>query len=166
MIEPLGLEAAGLGSDWGSLLWLGGFTSEDLCHSSTGGRIKTLPVKSHRVWSLSLILFSSRLSRLSSAQPGHLGLCQDGSGAELSRGSGEVTLEAALCPRISPWGPTKRQECGPELAEGHLEGWPGLCLAPHKCPGGMGSVGEFPLCQQQPRLRAGGMPPLWLLRSL
>lgn len=69
MIEPLGLEAAGLGSDRGSLLWLGGFTSEDLCHSSTGGRIKTLPVKSHRVWSLSLILLSSRLSLAAQLSP-------------------------------------------------------------------------------------------------
>lgn len=70
-------------------------------------------------------------------------------------GSEEVTLEVALCPGISPWDPTERQECGPELAEGYLEGWPGLCLAPHKCPGRMGSVGEFPLCQQQPRLWGG-----------
>ena len=34
--------------------------------------------------------------------------------------------------------PTKRQECGLELTEGHPEGWPGLFLAAHKCPGGMG----------------------------
>lgn len=118
--------------------------------------MKTPPVKSHTVWSLSLVL-SLPVSpwQPSSVQPGHSGLCQDGSGAELGWGSGEVTLEAALCLGISPWDPTEKQECGPELAEGHLEGWPGWCLAPHKCPGGMGSMGEFPLCQQQPCLRGG-----------
>lgn len=60
-----------------------------------------------------------------------------------------------MCLGISAWDPTERQECGPELAEGHPEGWPGLCLAAHKCPGGMGcqgGVGELPVCQQQPRL--------------
>lgn len=56
-----------------------------------------------------------------------------------------------------PLGPPQEAGMWSELAEGHLEGWPGLCLAPHKCPGGMGSGGEFPLCQQQPRL-GGGCP--------
>lgn len=72
-------------------------------------------VKSHRVWSLLLVLLSPCLSLAAqlSAQPGHPGFCQDGSGAELGGGSEEVTLEAALCPGISPWDPPKRQECGP-----------------------------------------------------
>jgi len=65
-----------------------------------------------------------------------------------------VTPDVTLFLGISAWDPTKGQECGPELAKGHSEGWPGLCLAAHKCPGGMGQggCGEFPLCQQQPRL--------------
>lgn len=36
------------------------------------------------------------------------------------------------------WDPAERQECELELAEGHPEGWPGLCLAAHICPGGVG----------------------------
>lgn len=67
--ELLGLEAADLGSDLGSLLWLGNSTSEDLCHSGTGGVMKTLPVKSHRGWSLSLALLSPCLSLAAHLSP-------------------------------------------------------------------------------------------------
>lgn len=95
----------------------------------------------------------------SSVQPRHPGLCQDGSGQRVAHG-GEVTLLATLCllhcasPGILPRG----WEAGmwSELAEGRPEGWPVLCLAAHKCPGGMGCGEEFPLGQQQPPLR--GLP--------
>ena len=56
-------------------------------------------------------------------------------------GSGEVTPEATRGLGIPALDPTERQDCGLELAEGHPEGWPGLFLAAHKCPGGMGWAG-------------------------
>lgn len=51
--ELLGLQAAGSGSNLGSLLWLGdhgNFSSEDLCPSGIGAD-EELPVQPRRVWS-------------------------------------------------------------------------------------------------------------------
>lgn len=106
--------------------------------------MKTLPVQPHRGW-----LLSSQQSL------GTRGSARLVLGQGVDGGIRKVTPEATLYLGISAWDPTERQECGPELAEGHPEGWPGLCLAAHKCPGGMGcrgGVGELPVCQQQPRL--------------
>lgn len=110
----------------------------------------------------------------SSAWPAHPnpGFCGDGSGAELGEGSGEVTLEATLCVGISPgsllsgrnevwswlkvtWRPG--QACVWQLINAQAE-W-AVCVWR-----GWGVGGEFPLCQQQPRL--WGVPPLWIPRSL
>ena len=43
-------------------------------------------------------------------------------GQSVGGGSRKVTPEATLYLGISAWDPTERQECGPELAEGHPEG--------------------------------------------
>lgn len=90
-------------SGWVTLV--SNFSSEDLFQSDMGGRMKTLPVKPHRVWSLSLVLLPPCLSLAAQLTPAcvswYPGLCQDGSGAELGGGSGEDTLEAILCPGIS-----------------------------------------------------------------
>ena len=128
-----------LHSGWVTLV--SSFTSEDLCHWSV---MKTLPIKPH-TQRLVIVISIEQTLNLSSwfllGSPAQCSLGTQGSARMVlgqGRGSGEVTPEPTLGLGIPTLDPTERQECGLELAEGHPEGWPGLFLAAHKCPGGMG----------------------------
>lgn len=120
--------------------------------------MKTLPVKPHRGWSLSLVLVSPCLSWAAQLSPARA----SGALPAWFWGSGELTQEATLCPGLSHWDPIKRQECGPELAEGHGRAGQ-ACVWQLINAQEEWAVGEFPFCQQQPRLSE--VPPLWLPRS-
>lgn len=103
--------------------------------------MKTLPVKPHTQRLVTVISIEPTFNLSSRFLLGSLGT--QGSarmvlGQGMGGGSGEVTPETILGLGIPALDPTKRQECGLELTEGHPEGWPGLFLAAHKCPGGMG----------------------------